>query len=103
MSDALIFPRVEEPKEALGLVLVEAQAAGLPVLASHGITEDVQIIPELFEILPLAAGPTVWAQAVLGILSRPKSCQKDFLTKIESSSFGIEQGLSNLMGLYRTH
>ena len=100
LSDLLIFPRQEEPKEGLGLVLVESQAAGLPVLASRSITEDVQVIPELFEILPLTDGPQVWAQAALTILSRPKVCQQTLLSRVESSPFGLDQGVSSLMALY---
>ena len=100
LSDLLIFPRLEKPKEGLGLVLVEAQAAGLPILASHSITEDVQVIPELFEILPLAAGPKAWAQAVLKVLSRAKVCQQTILSRVESSPFGLDQGVSSLMALY---
>jgi glycosyltransferase EpsF len=102
LSDVLIFPRLEEPKEGLGLVLVEAQAAGLPVLASPSITEDVQVIPELFEILPLAAGPKAWSLAVQKTLSQPRPCQNGFLSRVESSPFGLEQGLSQLMALYST-
>ena len=100
LSDLLIFPRIEDPKEGLGLVLVEAQAAGLPILASRSITEDVQVIPELFEILPLDAGSKAWAQAVLRVLSRPKPSQQPILSRVESSPFGLDQGVSSLMALY---
>jgi glycosyltransferase EpsF len=103
LSDMLIFPRLEEPKEGLGLVLVEAQAAGLPVLASRSITYDVQVIPELFEILPLTDGPKTWAQAVLRVLSRPKVCQQTILSRMESSPFGLDHGVSSLMALYSSH
>jgi glycosyltransferase involved in cell wall biosynthesis len=102
LSDLLIFPRQEEPKEGLGLVLVESQAAGLPVLASRSITEDVQVIPELFEILPLTDDPHVWAEAALRILSHQKVCQRTTLSRVESSPFGLDQGVSSLMALYNT-
>lgn len=100
LSDALIFPRLEEPKEGLGLVLVEAQAAGLPIIASASITEDVKVFPELFETVPLAAGAAVWAEAVAARLSAPRPNHEDFLKKIDSSRFGLGQSLSSLMALY---
>ena len=100
LSDALIFPRLEEPKEGLGLVLVEAQAAGLPIIASASITEDVKVFPELFETVPLAAGAAVWAEAVATRLSAPRPNHEDFLKGIDSSRFGLSQSLSSLIALY---
>ena len=35
-SDVFVFPRKENPKEGLGLVVLEAQAAGLPMFITHG-------------------------------------------------------------------
>ncbi len=101
LSDALIFPRLEEPKEGLGMVLVEAQAAGLPIIASASITEDVKVFPELFEIVPLSAGAPAWAEAIAMRLSRPKPNQADLLKTIDSSQFGLRQSLSSLMALYK--
>jgi glycosyltransferase involved in cell wall biosynthesis len=100
LSDVLIFPRLEEPKEGLGLVLVEAQAAGLPVLASPSITEDVQIIPELFTSMPLALGPQAWADATSNILSSPQLSREECLGRVEASQFSLEAGLANLLALY---
>lgn len=100
LCDIMIFPRLEEPKEGLGLVLVEAQAAGLPVLASPSITEDVVVIPELFTSLPLAAGPGAWAKAVSEILSKPQIEQDVCLARIESSRFSMDAGVDSLLALY---
>ncbi|MDQ1637037.1 MAG: hypothetical protein QOF62_376 [Pyrinomonadaceae bacterium] len=100
MSDVLVFPRLEEPKEGLGLVLVEAQAAGLPIVASPSITADVQVIPELFDFVPLAAGAQVWAEAVSKSLSRPPISRENCLARIESSCFSTEQALNSLLALY---
>ncbi|MBK5188626.1 MAG: glycosyltransferase, partial [Gemmatimonadaceae bacterium] len=48
-ADAFVFPRIEEisadfGREGLGLVVVEAQAAGLPSLLSQGIPEDAVVL-----------------------------------------------------------
>jgi glycosyltransferase involved in cell wall biosynthesis len=100
LSDVLIFPRLEEPREGLGLVLVEAQAAGMPIVASPSITEDVQVIPELFKIVPLAAGPHVWAQAVSQSLSCNDISRDECLERVESSHFSMSQAVNNLLALY---
>ena len=100
LSDVLIFPRLEEPKEGLGLVLVEAQAAGLPIITSASITEDVKVFPELFDTIPLSAGPAAWAEAAAISFARPGPNQAEFLSKIDSSRFGLKQSLSSLMALY---
>jgi len=100
LSDLFVFPRVEEPTEGLGLVLVEAQAAGLPILASPSMTDDVKVIPELFTVLPLSAGADAWAKAANEILSRPQPMSSECLAKIEASPFSLDAGVSNLLALY---
>jgi glycosyltransferase involved in cell wall biosynthesis len=100
LSDLLLFPRLEEPKEGLGLVLVEAQAAGLPILASPSITDDVQVIPELFAFVPLAGGAAAWANTARQMLGREFLSREAALELIEGSHFSMEAGVNNLMNLY---
>jgi len=50
--------------EGLGIVAVEAQAAGLPVLCSEHVPNETRITP-LFQILLLKAGPIRWAEELL--------------------------------------
>ena len=66
VADLFVFPRAEEVsddlgKEGLGLVVVEAQAAGLSALLSRGIPDDAIVIPELCETLSVSEGSKAWA------------------------------------------
>lgn len=99
-SDVLIWPSVEEPKEGLGLGIVEAQAAGLPILMSRSVPEEAIVVPELVEVLSLAASAEQWANTVLSILLRLPPNREESKRKVATSSFSMAAGLRNLMALY---
>jgi glycosyltransferase involved in cell wall biosynthesis len=101
-SDVLIWPSVEEPKEGLGLGIVEAQAASLPVLMSRSVPAEAIVIPELIDVLPLAAGPKAWAVRVADILKRPPLSRQESNQRVEASSFSMAAGVSKLLELYHT-
>ena len=82
------------------VLVASAQAAGLPVLSSPSITQDVQVIPELFTIVPLAAGSRAWADAANRILSTEQLSREECLRRVESSNFSLNAGVSNLLALY---
>jgi glycosyltransferase involved in cell wall biosynthesis len=99
-SDLLIWPSIEDPKEGLGLGIVEAQAAGLPILMSRSVPDEAIVVPELVSVLPLAAGPKAWADKVLDITGQPMPPRAQSLKQVERSSFSLADGVSNLMDLY---
>jgi glycosyltransferase involved in cell wall biosynthesis len=99
-SDILLWPSLEETKEGLGLGIVEAQAAGLPVIMSQSIPAEAIIVPELVNILPLSCGPAAWAKVALDLMSSPHPGFEESVARVESSSFSMAQGVANLMALY---
>jgi glycosyltransferase involved in cell wall biosynthesis len=105
-ADLFVFPRAEEVaddlgKEGLGLVVVEAQAAGLSALLSRGIPEDAIVIPELCETLSLSQGSKAWASSARSILARPRPDAAAALTAIEKSRFSLDAGFRHLVALHQ--
>lgn len=100
--DLLIWPGLESPKEGLGLGVVEAQAAGLPVLMSYNVPEEAIVVSSLVEVLPLAAGASVWATKVLQKLNQAKQSSSSSLAEVEASSFSIANSTKNILALYDT-
>lgn len=80
-ADLFVFPSFHE---GLGLVAIEAQACGLPVLASEGVPEEAEINYS-FERLPLKAGAGVWAAKMrdkLEINDRRVSVRKSYFSSL---------------------
>lgn len=99
-ADVLLWPSLEEPKEGLGLGIVEAQAAGLPIVMSRSVPDEAIVIQELSAVAPLADGPVAWAQSVLEVLNRPRPSRAECLARVEASSFSMQAGVSNIVALY---
>ncbi|MBL7040626.1 MAG: glycosyltransferase [Pirellulaceae bacterium] len=101
VSDLLVFPNIEETKEGLGLAVVEAQAAGLPMVLSLGATEEAVVVPELSHVVPLSRGPKGWARRAAEILSSPSPDRQACLRKVERSHLSLTSSVSGLMALYQ--
>ncbi len=95
-SDILLFP---SRREGLGMVAVEAQAAGLPVLASTGVPTECRVVPELVEFREIGDGVGVWAASILKILAKPRSITNAG-QQVRASKFSIENSAAALLSLY---
>jgi glycosyltransferase involved in cell wall biosynthesis len=96
--NVFVFPRVEYPKEGLGLVVVEAQAAGLPMFLSNGIVADAIEISELAHFIPLDTHPSVWAAAIQKTTETISAAEA--LERMQASKFSLPIATKNLLNLY---
>ena len=99
-SDIFILPHVESPKEGLGLAVVEAQVAGLPVLISTGVADDPILQSSAFEKLPLSAGPGFWAKAALRLLRLPRRSTVEAANALRASPFDMDFAIKDLQNLH---
>ena len=80
--DVFVFP---SRFEGLGIAVVEAQTAGLPVVCSEHVPREA-CVTSLFHSLPLAAGAEKWGDTLLQLLDGPMERQK-YAAKIKNSGF----------------
>lgn len=83
--------------EGLPLVLVEAQVAGLPCLASSTVTDEVKLT-DLLAFLDLAAGPTVWAAKVID-MAKQQGRSSD-MSQIMAAGYDIRTAAGRLADFY---
>lgn len=96
-ANLLLFP---SRGEGLGMVAVEAQSAGLPVLASTGVPRECMVIPGHVEFLDVMQGADAWRDAVLRLIRQPRNPVEDNY-QVAASPFAIEKSAAALVDLYR--
>jgi glycosyltransferase involved in cell wall biosynthesis len=95
-SDVLLFP---SRGEGLGMVAVEAQAAGLPVLLSDTVPRECVVVPELVRFQNVEAGEAVWAHDLLQLAAQSKN-YVSANQRVAASAFSIDNSARALLRLY---
>jgi glycosyltransferase involved in cell wall biosynthesis len=96
-SDLLLFPSLAE---GLGMVAVEAQASGLPVLASRTVPAEVSVVPDIVHFLDLQDGAEAWADEALRILAKERPDRNRCNDLVASSPFAIANSARDLLQVY---
>jgi len=94
--DVFVMPSLYE---GLPLVLMEAQAAGLPCVVSDAVSHEAQAVDGAIQFMPLAVGPDAWASAVLSKLQIPAR-RPEALRIMKETDFDVAVSAARLGDLY---
>lgn len=93
--DVFVFPSLFE---GLGIVSIEAQAAGTPILCSNNVPKEIEITP-LCKKLSLENHALEWANTAIE-LSENANARKNMQKKIIESGFDIKDVAIKLQNFY---
>jgi glycosyltransferase involved in cell wall biosynthesis len=98
VMDCFVFP---SRYEGLGLVAVEAQAAGLPSLISDRVPSEAIVDTSLVRVLSLERSAAEWAEETLGLQDLHRESQDSAaLARVEKSRFNLDHCVSTLQARY---
>ncbi|WP_047983977.1 glycosyltransferase family 1 protein [Ornithinibacillus californiensis] len=98
--DVFVFPSTYE---GLGMVLLEAQAGGIPCVVSQAIQPEADLGIGLMTKLSLEEGTEVWASKILEQIGKKERNKQKIIRGFERKGYTLQGALSRLMYLYKTN
>ncbi|BAZ68531.1 MAG: glycosyltransferase family 1 protein [Pelatocladus maniniholoensis HA4357-MV3] len=96
--DVFLLPSLSE---GLPMVGIEAQAAGLPLILSDVITDEINKIKPLIQKISLSQSVKVWSDAVLAARNfKARITQTDSIAVLKNSEFNISYSVKALTKIY---
>lgn len=93
--DVFVFPSLFE---GLGIVAIEAQAAGIPVVCSEGLPPEAEVTP-LYKKLKLTDSKEKWAEETLKISNHPL-CHTNMQQYIIDAGFDMNSTALEMQNYY---
>lgn len=94
--DIFVFPSCYE---GLGLVIIEAQAAGIPCIINATLPAELDVVNGAIKRMKLVSSANAWVYAVLNF-KRQQTYGQRILASIENSKFNLSESISELENLY---
>lgn len=96
-SNAFVLP---SQYEGMPLVMIEAQASGLPCVSSDTYSPEVDYEIGLIKWLPLNSGAAVWAEALEQAVNKERASKQEVVEAVQKKGFDSKVFAQRICELY---